>query len=414
MASTLQKIESVASSRVNGGNPVPNAPQVFDFLDLKAQFRTIREQVIAAATTVLESQHFILGDEVRLFEEEVASALGAKHAVSCASGTDALILAMLAAGIGPGDEVLTTPFSFIATAGSIARVGARPVFVDIEPQSFNINPDGIDSAITSRTRAILPVHLFGLPADCDPILQLAEKLGLAVIEDAAQAIGARYKERSVGTIGTFGCFSFFPSKNLGGAGDGGLITTQDASLAERLRLLRVHGSKKKYHHDILGTNSRLDALQAAILRVKLKCLDGWTCGRQARANHYRSLFASHNLGAFLQLPCGPSSETYHVYNQFTIRCTHRDELRDFLKRAGIPTEVYYPLPLHLQPAFAYLGYREGQFPQAELASREVLSLPIYPELKESQQELVVGGIADFYSGAKRIEPPEVGQSTSVA
>jgi dTDP-4-amino-4,6-dideoxygalactose transaminase len=401
MASTIQKIEGVAADSAH----VPtasNVPVPIDFLDLKAQFATIRAEVMAAVTNVLESQHFILGDEVRLFEEKVASALNATHAISCASGTDALILAMLAAGVGPGDEVITTPFSFIATAGSIARVGAQPVFVDIEAQSFNIRADQIAFAITARTKAILPVHLFGLPADMKPILELAEERGIAVIEDAAQAIGSRYKEQSIGTLGTFGCFSFFPSKNLGAAGDGGLITTQDAGMAERLRLLRVHGSKKKYHHEILGTNSRLDALQAAILRVKLKYLPGWTRGRQARADQYRSLFAKQHLGAFVQLPPVPPTETFHVYNQFTIRCAHRDELREFLKRAGIPTEVYYPLPLHLQPAFRYLNYRESQFPQAELASREALSLPVYPELKESQQELIVRTISEFYSEHKKV------------
>lgn len=410
MASTVQKIEAAVTQELAA------VPATFDFLDLKAQFRTIRAEVIAAVTNVLESQHFILGEEVRSFEEEVGAALATKHSVSCASGTDALILAMLAAGIGPGDDVITTPFSFIATAGSIARVGARPVFVDIDQQSFNIDTAEIEAAITSRTRAILPVHLFGLPADLDPIMRVAEHQKLIVIEDAAQAIGARYKGHSIGTIGTFGCFSFFPSKNLGGAGDGGLITTQDAGLAERLRLLRVHGSKKKYHHDILGTNSRLDALQGAILRVKLKYLDDWTRGRQARANHYRSLFAAHNLGTLVQLPCAPPAETYHVYNQFTIRCARRDELREFLKRAGIPTEVYYPLPLHLQPAFAYLGYREGQFPRAEQASREALSLPVYPELKESQQERVVRKIAEFYAGTTATSDANirVQRSTSVA
>lgn len=392
MASTVQKIEAAVTQELTA------VPATFDFLDLKAQFGTIRAEVIAAVTNVLESQHFILGEEVRSFEEEVGAALGTKHSVSCASGTDALILAMLAAGIGPGDEVITTPFSFIATAGSIARVGARPVFVDIDQQSFNIDTAQIEAAITPRTRAILPVHLFGLAADLDPIMRVAERQKLVVIEDAAQAIGARCKGHSIGTIGTFGCFSFFPSKNLGGAGDGGLVTTQDAGLAERLRLLRVHGSKKKYHHDILGTNSRLDALQAAILRVKLRYLDGWTRGREGRANYYRSLFAAHDLGALVQVSCVPPAETYHVYNQFTIRCARRDELREFLKRAGIPTEVYYPLPLHLQPAFSYLDYREGQFPQAEQASREALSLPVYPELKESQQERVVRKIAEFYAG----------------
>jgi len=409
MASTVQKIEAAVTQELT-------VPATFDFLDLKAQFGTIRAEVIAAVTNVLESQHFILGEEVQSFEEEVGAALGTKHSVSCASGTDALILAMLAAGIGPGDEVITTPFSFIATAGSIARVGARPVFVDIDQQSFNIDSAQIEAAITPRTRAILPVHLFGLPADLDPIMQVAERQKLVVIEDAAQAIGARYKGHSIGTIGTFGCFSFFPSKNLGGAGDGGLVTTQDAGLAERLRLLRVHGSKKKYHHDILGTNSRLDALQAAILRVKLRYLDGWTRGREGRANYYRSLFAAHDLGALVQVSCVPPAETYHVYNQFTIRCARRDELREVLKRAGIPTEVYYPLPLHLQPAFSYLDYREGQFPQAEQASREALSLPVYPELKESQQERVVRKIAEFYAGTTGTSDPsvQVQRSTSVA
>jgi dTDP-4-amino-4,6-dideoxygalactose transaminase len=410
MASTAQKIEAAVTQELTA------VPAPFDFLDLKAQFETIRAEIIAAVTNVLESQHFILGEEVRSFEEEVGAALGTKHSVSCASGTDSLILAMLAAGIGPGDEVITTPFSFIATAGSIARVGARPVFVDIDRESFNIDTAQIEAAITPRTRAILPVHLFGLPGDLDPIMQVAERQKLVVIEDAAQAIGARYKGHSIGTVGTFGCFSFFPSKNLGGAGDGGLITTQDADLAERLRLLRVHGSKKKYHHDILGTNSRLDALQAAILRVKLRYLEGWTRGREARANYYRSLFAAHNLGALVQLPCVPPAGTRQVYNQFTVRCARRDELREFLKRAGIPTEVYYPLPLHLQPAFACLGYREGQFPQAEQASREALSLPVYPELKESQQERVVRKIAEFYAGTTGTPDSnlQLPQGTSVA
>jgi dTDP-4-amino-4,6-dideoxygalactose transaminase len=367
------------------------------FLDLKAQFAAIREEVMAAITRVMESQLFILGDEVRLLEEETAAVLDARHAVACASGSDALVLALMAAGIGPGDEVITTPFTFIATAGSIARVGARPVFVDIDAESFNINPREIEAAITQRTKAILPVHLFGLPAELHPILDLARERRLVVIEDAAQAIGARLHDRCVGTAGTFGCFSFFPSKNLGGAGDGGLVTTEDSSLAERLRLLRVHGSRNKYHHEILGTNSRLDALQAAILRVKLRHLEGWTRERQLRATNYRTHFEEMGLTKAVQLPPVPEPHFQHAYNQFSIRCRQRDRLREFLRRSGIPTEIYYPLPLHLQPAFGYLDYSVGQFPQAEKASLEVLALPIYPELQGSHQVSIVRAIADFFA-----------------
>jgi dTDP-4-amino-4,6-dideoxygalactose transaminase len=271
------------------------------------------------------------------------------------------------------------------------------VFVDIDPGTFNINPDHIEAAITPKTRAILPVHLFGLPADLDPILEIAKERNLVVIEDAAQAIGARYKGHFAGTLGTFGCFSFFPSKNLGGAGDGGLVTTNDAALAERLHLLRVHGSKKKYHHEILGINSRLDALQAAILRVKLRHLENWTKGREARAYRYRTLFEMKNTVQFVQLPNVTPTELRHVYNQFSVRCQERDALREFMRQVGVPTEIYYPIPLHLQSAFSYLGYRAGQFPQAERASQEVLALPVFPELQESQQECVVRAMADFYS-----------------
>ncbi len=372
------------------------APPLFDFLDLKTQFAGIRGEVMAAIARVMESQQFILGSEVRQLEEEIATMVGARHAIACASGSDALMLALIAAEIGPGDEVITTPFTFVATAGSVARVGARPVFVDIDPKTFNIDPHEIEAAITPRTRAILPVHLFGLPAEMDPILQLAAPRQITVIEDAAQAINARYGGRDAGTLGTFGCFSFFPSKNLGGAGDGGLITTEDAGLAERLRLVRVHGSKKKYHHEILGTNSRLDALQAAILRVKLKYLESWTVARELRADGYRTLFAERGLNEVLTVPAAPPPCSRHAYNQFSIRCRERDALREFTRQAGIPTEIYYPVPLHVQPAFAYLGYKLGDFPQAEAASQQVLALPLYPELSESRQQAVVGAIADFY------------------
>lgn len=365
----------------------------FDFLDLKAQFASIREEVMAAIASVMESQVFILGPEVKTLEDEVAAKLGARYAVACASGTDALVLSLMAAGIGPGDEVITTPFSFIATAGSIAHVGATPVFVDIDPVSFNIDPVKIEAAITPRTRAIMPVHLFGLPADLDPILGLAKSKALFVIEDAAQAIGSRYNGQAIGTFGDFGCFSFFPSKNLGAAGDGGMITTNSPERAERLKMIRAHGSKRKYFHEILGTNSRLDALQAAILRVKLRHLDSWAEGRRNRADRYRELFRAADLDEIAI--CQPTlSETFsHVYNQFTIRSMGRDELKDSLRAAGIPTEIYYPLCLHLQPAFAYLSYKEGDLPIAEQASREVLSLPVFPELSDGQQDRIVKAIA---------------------
>jgi dTDP-4-amino-4,6-dideoxygalactose transaminase len=393
MSLSAQGKESTAPA----ASPSSGAPAkpAFDFLDLRAQFASIREEVMAAVGRVFESQYFILGPEVKLFEEEVAAKLGAKFAVGCASGTDALILSLMAAGIGPGDEVITTPFSFIATAGSIAHVGAKPVFVDIDPVTFNINPALIAAAITPKTRAIMPVHLFGLPADLDPILEIATAKGLLVIEDAAQAIGSCYNDRFIGTIGDFGCFSFFPSKNLGGAGDGGLITTNDPARAERLRMLRGHGSKKKYYHDILGTNSRLDALQAAVLRVKLPHLDSWAAGRQNRAARYRKLFDEKNLVSFVTYPPQPPAKFHHVYNQFTIRAPLRDDLREALRIAGVPTEIYYPLCLHLQPAFQYLGYKAGALPVAEKASREVLSLPVFPELKDAQQDLVVQSIAAF-------------------
>jgi dTDP-4-amino-4,6-dideoxygalactose transaminase len=400
MTSSVQVPSPSAAPAPEGKNDkvlASPAPPLCDFLDLKAQFATIREEVMEAVTRVMESQIFILGNEVRLLEEEIAAMLGARHAVGCASGTDALILALLAAGIGEGHEVITTPFSFIATAGTIAWVGAKPVFVDIDPETYNLDVAKIAAAITPRTRAIMPVHLFGLAADLDPLVALAKPRNIVVLEDAAQAIGASYRGRHVGTIGDFGCFSFFPSKNLGGAGDGGLITTEDALLAERLRLLRVHGSKKKYHHDILGTNSRLDALQAAILRVKLRHLAAWSRARQARAARYRELFLAAGLRQFVTVPPLPPSGYDHVYNQFSIRCRKRDELREHLRLAGIPTEIYYPQALHLQPAFEYLGYAAGQFPNSEAASEEVLALPVFPELAESQQASIVNAIADFYA-----------------
>jgi dTDP-4-amino-4,6-dideoxygalactose transaminase len=388
------------SSSAKRADNSPSTPLPrFDFLDLRAQFATIHDEVMQAVTQVFESQYFILGPEVKLLEDEVAAKLGAKFAVGCASGTDALILSLLAAGIGKGDEVITTPFSFIATAGSIAYVGAKPVFVDIEPVTYNINPALLQAAITPKTRAIMPVHLFGLPADMEPILAIARAHNLAIIEDAAQAIGSRYAGRFTGTFGDYGCFSYFPSKNLGGAGDGGMITTNDPAIAERLQMLRVHGSKKKYFHEMIGTNSRLHALQAAVLRVKLRHLDAWQQGRQNRADRYRRLFDSAGLSSLVTAPPVPPEKFEHVYNQFTIRSTRRDDLKAFLHNKGVPSEIYYPLSIHLQEAFTYLGHAPGDYPESEKASREVLSLPVYPELPDAQQDRVVQAIADFRASA---------------
>jgi dTDP-4-amino-4,6-dideoxygalactose transaminase len=365
------------------------------FLDLKAQFAEIRDEIFDAVTRVLESQHFILGPEVEALEHEVAEYVGAEFAVGCGSGSDALLLALMAVGIEPDDEVITSPFTFGATAGSIARLKARPVFVDIHRDTFNIDERQLEAAITPRSRAIMPIHLFGLPANMDAVLEIADKHHLAVIEDAAQAIGARWKEKSVGTLGTLGCFSFFPSKNLGGAGDGGMITTNDPRLARRLRILRVHGARGKYHYELLGINSRIDALQAAILRIKLRYLNGWTQRRRRNAVRYRELFAEYELTRKVGSPCSNES-SFHVFNQYSIRVQRRDELQAYLRDHGIPTEIYYPSPLHVEPAFTYLGYRTGDFPNAEATCHEVLSLPIYPELAPDQQRAVVATISRFY------------------
>ena len=367
----------------------------FPFLDLAAQFANIREEVMDAVSRVLQAQQFILGPEVEKFETDVSTYVGSTDAVACASGSDALLLALMVHGLQAGDEVITTPFTFIATAAVPAHLGVRPVFVDIKADTYNIDVEQIEAAVSPRTRAIIPVHLFGLPADMKPLIELAARRDLKVIEDAAQAIGAEYAKQKVGTFGSIGCFSFFPSKNLGCAGDGGLVTTNDAGIAAVLRRLRNHGSTQKYYYERLGVNSRLDALQAAILRVKLKYLPQWTAARRKNAEYYRALIAQHGLQRYISPPSEPAKCT-HVYNQFTIRAQKRDELRAFLTEEGIPTEIYYPYPLHLQAAFAYLGYKPGQFPEAERASREVLALPIYPEITRNQQELVVQSMASFY------------------
>ena len=367
----------------------------FAFLDLKAQFAAIRSEVTTAVERAFESQQFILGPDVQQFETEIADLLACRYAVGCASGSDALLLALLALGVAAGDEVITTPFTFVATAGAIARLGAKPVFVDIDPETYNINPEKIEEALTPRTKAIIPVHLFGLAAAMEEITSISKAHRVPVVEDAAQAIGADYHGRFAGSIGDIGCLSFFPSKNLGGFGDGGMVTTNDPGLADHLKLLRVHGSRSKYHYEILGVNSRLDTLQAVVLRVKLRHLHEWTAGRQRNATRYRRLFEQAGLQTLIGLPSEPQG-AHHVYNQFVIRTQQRDQLRDHLRRAGIPTEIYYPVPLHLQPAFQYLGYQSGDFPNAESASRLVLALPIYPELSEAQQESVVRGISDFF------------------
>lgn len=355
----------------------------FPFVDLRAQYASIRDEVESAVRGVLESQQFINGPEVTRFEEEIATWNGSRFAIGCASGSDALLLAMMALGIGPGDEVITTPFTFLATLTAIVRVGATPVFADIHPATFNLDAAAVERVVTRRTRAIIPVHLYGLPCDLDSML----RLGIPVVEDAAQAIGAVYKGTKVGNAGLIGCFSFFPAKNLGAAGDGGVLTTNDAELAGKLRVLANHGSSQRYHYDVVGINSRLDSLQAAILRVKLKYLDAWSAGRQMRAAGYA------RLGEVCAVPQVPPDRT-HVFHQYTIRSERRDRLKQALAENGIPSEIYYPLPLHLQNAYSYLGYKEGAFPEAERAAREVLSLPVYPELPEEAQEQVIAVIRE--------------------
>lgn len=364
-------------------------------LDLQAQYAPLRDDLLAVMTRVCDSQRFILGDEVEQLERELAAYLQVPHAIGVSSGTDALLMALMALGVGPGDEVVTPTFSFFATAGSVARLGARPVLVDIDPATFNVDADAVAAAITPRTRAIIPVHLFGQAADMTGVMRVARGAGVPVIEDAAQAIGTRDGTQTVGSIGEIGCFSFFPSKNLGAFGDGGLVTTVDDGLAHRLRLLRNHGMEPKYYHAFIGGNFRLDALQAAILRVKLPHLPAWSEGRRRNAARYRTIFAQAGLSATVQLPI-ERPDGYHIYNQFVVRVRERDALRAHLTAAGIGTEIYYPVPFHRQECFAYLGHREGDFPHAERAAAEVLALPIYPELSADQQAEVVGTIRKFY------------------
>jgi len=363
-------------------------------LDLQAQYAPLRDEILAAMTRVADSQRFIMGPEVDAFEREIARILGIPHAISVSSGTDAVLLALMALGIGPGDEVITPTYSFFATAGAVVRVGATPVLVDIDPITFNIDPGQAVAAITPRTKAIVPVHLFGLCADLDPLLDAGGRAGIPIVEDAAQAIGATYKSRPAGGIGAFGCFSFFPSKNLGAFGDAGLLTTTDDALAKCARLLRTHGMEPKYYHHVVGANFRMDALQAAVLRVKAPHLAAWTEGRRANAARYRTLFRDAGLGELVTLPSEPA-DCWHIYNQFVIVTPERDALKQHLDAEGIGNEIYYPVPFHLQPCFANLGYVRGAFPHAERAADTSLAIPIYGELTLAQQERVVSVIAAF-------------------
>jgi len=371
-------------------------------LDLKSQYQRIKHDVMKVTAEIFESQYFILGPHVIQLEQEIAAYCGVKHAVGVSSGTDALLISLMAAEIGPGDLVITTPYTFFATVGSIMRVGARPVFVDIDPDTFNIDPEKIekrfhdmDTETRSHIKAILPVHLYGQCANMKPIMAIAQKYGLVVIEDAAQAIGAEYRGKRAGSIGNLGCFSFFPSKNLGAFGDGGIVTTNSDDLYARLAVLRAHGSKPKYYHKIIGGNFRLDALQAAIVSIKLKHLDAWTRARQENAARYDTLFQDAGLGERVVLPA--VTEERHIYNQYVIRLkTKRDQLRRFLQEEGVGSEIYYPLPLHLQECFSDLNYQNGDFPVAEQAALQTLALPIYPELTSGQQAFVVSKIKAFF------------------
>lgn len=361
-------------------------------LDLKAQYLALKTELDRAVLDVMASGHFILGENVQALEKEIAAYCGCQYGIGVASGTDALRLAFAALDIGPGDEVITTPFTFIATANTISRAGARPVFVDIEPRTYNLDPAKIEAAITERTKAIVPVHLYGQPADMDPIMAIARRHGLKVVEDSAQAIGAVYHGRRIGSFGDVSCLSFYPTKNLGAYGDGGMVTTNDAEIADKVDILRRHGGKRRYYHEVLGFNSRLDEIQAAILRVKLPHLDRWEERRREIARHYDNLLADvPEVVTPFVLP-----GVQHVYHQYTIRARSRDDLAKYLQEQGIGSMIYYPLPLHLQKMYDSLGYAEGDLPESERAAREVLSLPMYPELGEEQIERIAGAIRSFY------------------
>jgi len=391
-------------------------------LDLSAQYQSIKSEIDAAVAEVLNSQYFILGPKVVECEKAIAKYSNCAHGIGVSSGTDALLACLMAENIGPGDEVITTPYTFFATAGAIARLGARPVFVDIDPVTYNIDPTQIEARITPRTRVIMPVHLYGQMADMDPVMQIAREHKLVVIEDAAQAIGAEYKGRRAGSIGDYGCFSFFPSKNLGAAGDAGMVVTNDPQRAEKLNIVRAHGSKPKYFHKIVGGNFRLDAIQAVIVSAKLPHLDSWTEARQRNAERYNRLFAKSGLrttdtadqsnrsssgtakaARFVagspEILLPKIATTRHIFNQYVVRVAKRDQLKAVLERKGVATEIYYPVPMHLQECFAYLGHNVGAFPESESAANETLALPVYPEVTDQQARHVVDSIREFFSAA---------------
>jgi dTDP-4-amino-4,6-dideoxygalactose transaminase len=403
----LESLFPVTQSSTAQPRAIKSSARKFDaipLLDLQRQYRQIREEVLAAVERVCSSQQFVLGAEVEALEREIAAFTGAHAAVGCASGTDALWLALLAAGVRTGDAVITTAFSFFASASAIVRAGARPVLVDVDPDTLNLDPDRVKARLRTggsyKVRALLPVHLYGQCADMDGLQQIANEFQLSVIEDAAQAIGAKWRGRNAGSLGVAATFSFYPTKNLSAYGDAGLVTTSDSTLAEHMRNLRNHGSPRRYHHEEIGWNCRMDAIQAAILRVKLPHVETWNQQRRQRAGTYDCLLADAGLVSKRDSrikPLHTSPHAFHVFHQYVIRAHRRDELRKFLTDRKISTEVYYPLPLHLQPCFAYLGYSAGDLPESERAAREVLALPMFPELTEAEQKWVVESIAEFYS-----------------
>lgn len=397
---------ATASTQNTDQSPVP-------FIDLVSQYNTIKDQVRRAVDQVFETQQFILGDEVRLLEEEIAQYCDARYAIGCASGTDALVLSLLALGVGPGDEVITSPFTFFATAGAIHRVGATPRFVDIEPVTYNLNAELVEAAVTEKTKAIIPVHIFGQCADMESLWRVSVRHNLPIIEDACQAIGAEYRGRRAGVLGTIGCFSFFPTKNLGGAGDGGIMTTDDAEIAGRLKRLRVHGDVGGYNHVDVGFNSRLDALQAAVLRVKLRHLESWSDARRRNAKRYNELLREFDLLSSVDAPT-VAPDQVHVYNQYTLRIKggKRDQVMKHLRAEGVGCAVYYPISLHMQECFSYLNYKAEDFPESRRASDEVLSLPIFSELTDEQLQRVVTVLHDATSEITTLKLPEVDQQAT--